>query len=198
MDEKYWVIFLISYRVYSQSYTHWNIKHGSFFSRSFWKCFWKFYWVLLEILNGPFWATICKMLAFKNTGFRYCWLSNFFNVSTFNTRTVTQTRTIKLTMPFSERSQKNLSSALKTFAQTVTNFFAATFRKYIKWAIFANLMTVLQNSGRKYDKSDTIFLIHSLNSIRPLVYFIFTFKNSKIQFHEVPPLHYALVCKIHI
>ena len=48
----------------------------------------------------------------------------------------------------------------------------------------------------------TVFLIHSLNSIHQSVRWrqyisLLHFKNSKIQFHEVPPLYYALVCKIY-
>ena len=55
------------------------------------------------------------------------------------------------------------------------------------------------NSGSKHDNqtNDSIFLIYSLNFIHWYVSFLHL-KTFKIQFHEVPSLHYALVCKLQI
>ena len=63
-----------------------------------------------------------------------------------------------------------------------------------KWAIFCILKAITLGVN---EITDPIFLIYSLDSIRCCILFLY-FKTFKIQFHGVPPLHYVLVCKIHI
>ena len=68
----------------------------------------------------------------------------------------------------------DLSDPLKRFAKTVTGF----------------LLSISKNKK-------SFFLIYSSSSIRWSISFLY-FKTFKIQFYAVPPLHYVLVCKIHI
>ena len=54
------------------------------------------------------------------------------------------------------------------------------------------------SSGSKHDnqKIDLIFLIYSPSSTCWYILFLY-FKILKLQFHDVPPFHYVMVCKTH-
>ena len=86
---------LFSYRVYSQSYGHWNIKNSSFCIICWWlqkncqslgkpfKCIWKIERKCYELLDSEPLLVTYQSLKIKDFGI-FCWLSNFSDISTIN------------------------------------------------------------------------------------------------------------------
>ena len=122
VDEKNWVICLVSYDAYSQSYNivkkirqtlvifyisifyWWKQKISHSFGKIC-KCIWNILWSLFRKCYGLFWALKIQDFGIVDSAI-------FFYFSTLNTQTVTQTKIIKSTIPFSERFQKGLPGAL--------------------------------------------------------------------------------------
>ena len=116
VDEKNWVICLVSYHAYSQSYSHWNIKCQIWliFCISIF-CWWKqkishsfgkICKCISNILSSLFWKYYGLFWTLK---YKISVLLIFFYICTLNRRTVTQTKIIKSTIPFSERFRKKSS-----------------------------------------------------------------------------------------
>ena len=66
----------------------------------------------------------------------------------------------------------------------------------VKWAIFDILMTITLGVNMITRKMTPFF--HLLFEVYSLVYFIFVFQDLQNSVPWGHPLHYVLVCKIHI
>ena len=121
---------------------------------------------MLKIIG--FWATISNMSTLENTRFGYFFAGSavVWNFSLHISRTV-----VNLTIPFSEKPQQDLSSALKKFAQTV-NIFCCHQQKIQNMRYFWYFNDL--NSGSMHDNwtNDTILLIYFFASIRWYISFL--------------------------
>ena len=96
-------------------------------------------------------------------------------------------------MPFSERTQKDLSGALKCFGYTVANVLLSSAKSAKNEAFFDILVTITLGVNMITRKAMPFF--HLLFKLYQLVSSILAFKDLH---NSVLPLHFVLFCKVHI
>ena len=129
-----WLIFCISI------FYWWKQKISHSFGKIC-KCIWNILLSLFRKCYGLFWAL-------KIQDFDIVDSANFFDISTLNTQTITQTKIIKSTIPFSERFQKDLPGALVPILKCTWKYCyqQKNIRKMSHFWYF--IMTILHNFGR--------------------------------------------------
>ena len=96
-------------------------------------------------------------------------------------------------MPFSERTQKDVSGALKCFPYTVTNVLLLS-AKNTKNETLLNILITATPGINMITRKMTPFS-HLLLKFYQFVFFIFAFKDLQ---NSIPPLNFVLFCKIHM